>query len=91
MEEREAEMMRAIEPVSSSPLPVPKPKIEITDFFSALKTLMEGKKIRRVSWPEGTVGSLADAELRIFLTSDNQIHRWIVSEGDLLATDWVTL
>jgi hypothetical protein len=29
-----------------------------------------------------------DAQLKIFL-EDNLYHPWIVSDGDLMATDWI--
>ncbi len=72
-----------------SPLPpeTPSTKQNLT-FPDAIEALIyEGKKIARLEWPEGEYGVLKDAFLQIY--RNDKFHNWIVSEGDLLAIDWV--
>ena len=66
-----------------------KVKIQL-DFFQALEQVLLGKKITRKEW--GTVnvyGVLQDTVLKIY--RDDKLHDWIVSEGDMRATDWVVI
>jgi hypothetical protein len=64
---------------------VPKEKKQM-DFYSALKLLKMGDKITRIEWPEGTYGFLKDD---IVMIKTDTIHQWIISLGDLEATDWI--
>lgn len=71
---------------SQSPVPARKP-IEMS-FNDAIKAVMGGKKIRRLEWSdEDEYGVLRDSYLMIH--RNKKFHTWIVSEGDLLAIDWV--
>lgn len=56
------------------------------DFPEALRKVIVGDKIRREEWPAGEIGFMNDGFLMI---EKNGLHRWIISDGDLLATDWV--
>lgn len=75
---------------SQSPLP-PKAskKLEIEmSFYDALKLLANGDKIRRLEWDDREeFGLLQDTFLRIY--RDGKFYNWTVSEGDMLAIDWV--
>ncbi len=73
-----------------SPLPPDVPSKQRLTFPDAIESLIyEGKKIARLEWPEGEYGVLKDAFLQIY--RNDKFHQWIVSEGDLLAIDWVVL
>lgn len=69
--------------------PVPSRKLPLTmSFDKAIEAIMEGKKVRREEWPDAEEhGVLADGFLKIFVKG--RYHGWTVSEGDMLATDWV--
>lgn len=73
---------------SHSPLPSRNKKKEELSFPEALSVLIGGKKIRRLEWnEEEEYGLLKDSFLMIH--RNDKFHTWIVSEGDLLAIDWV--
>lgn len=60
------------------------------NFASAMITIINGKKIRRLEWTDQEeYGLLKDNFLMIH--RDNKFHQWIVSDGDLSAIDWVIL
>lgn len=75
---------------SASPVIVKKGKDtnKPSNFYDALKSLVDGAKIRRLAWPTNEYALLKDGFLSIH--RDNQFHRWLVNDGDILATDWVT-
>ena len=57
-------------------------------FPEALKALIGGAKIRRIEWADQSeYGLLRDAFLMIH--RNNTFHTWLVSEGDMMALDWV--
>lgn len=48
------------------------------------------KKMTRLEWDDkDTYGLIQDTHLRIHL--NDKFHDWILSDGDLLADDWVIL
>lgn len=59
-------------------------------FPEAIKLLMGGKKITRIEWDsDDEYGLLRDSFLMIHRKKN--FHTWIVSEGDMLAIDWIVL
>ena len=74
---------------SQSPLPPGERKVEVTVTFpDAMQAVTEGKKIRRMEWEDKEEhGILKDSFLMIF--RGGKYHNWIVSEGDMLAIDWM--
>lgn len=70
--------------------PTPVRVTEHLDFFDALRAVVDGEHITRVEWGnEDNYGFLDVNTLRIML--DGTKHSWIVSEGDLIGTDWIVL
>ena len=69
----------------------PQQRIVEMDWPSAMRAILNGKKIRRRSW--------ANAELYVVLTDgwlkhrtvSGELHQLVVCEADLLAEDWVVL
>ena len=59
------------------------------DFYTALKETSIGRKIRRIEWPSEEFGFIKDGLLMVFRNGVN--HTWIISDGDMGATDWITL
>ncbi|MEX2053943.1 MAG: MW1434 family type I TA system toxin, partial [Candidatus Colwellbacteria bacterium] len=76
---------------SQSPLPPKSRKVEVGMAFpDAMQAATEGKKVRRTEWAdEKEYGVLQDTFLRIF--KGGELHNWIISEGDMLAIDWVVV
>lgn len=76
-------------PVSKSPTPPVAPKKELS-FPEAMKAVINGEKITRLEWGKtDEYGELRENFLMLY--RNGKFHTWIVSEGDLLAMDWVTL
>lgn len=74
---------------STSPFPAPTKVSEVKmDFYAALKKVMGGKKITRIEWSEKCYGFLSPDGLLSIHRNLND-HNWIVSDGDILAEDWI--
>jgi hypothetical protein len=57
-------------------------------FHEAMRKVLEGERITKGEWASKNVyGMLRDGFLMIHKT-DNKFYQWIISEGDLLGTDW---
>ncbi len=72
---------------NTSPVGIAKP----VSFGTAMDAVAEGLKVRRPDWPAEEYGILKDGYLTIFRKDGKRLmqHRWIVNDGDVLATDWV--
>jgi hypothetical protein len=59
-------------------------------FPDAMRYLIAGKMIKRMSWKgELSYGLLKDGFLMIYIRGD--FFKWNVNDGDLLANDWVVI
>lgn len=59
------------------------------EFTKALDAILDGRKLRRVSWQDPSVCIfLADGLLKIRL-GNGQLNGLIVAEADLQAVDWI--
>ena len=56
-------------------------------FPTAIKEIANGKKVRRVSWPENDYGVLENGWLSIF--TNGKMNIWKVSDGDFEGEDWI--
>ena len=57
------------------------------DFPDAVRELIKGKKITRVSWGNLDYALLKDGWLTIF--TKGSFHTWSVNDGDLEGQDWI--
>jgi hypothetical protein len=57
------------------------------DFPAAISAIIDGKKMKRKSWPEGEYGFILDGFLSINKTDGR--FKWNVNDGDLFAKDWM--
>jgi hypothetical protein len=73
------------DPIDDIGVPSPQPKT--MDFPEAMRQVLDGKKVSRVSWGNKDYGFLKDEWLSIF-TKDS-FHTWLVSLGDMEAEDWI--
>jgi hypothetical protein len=79
-----------MEITSSSPVPQKNTNTPVTmDFPAAIREVINGKLITRLEWANGDYCLLQDQWLRIFTTKDQKFHDWLVSEGDMVTSDWV--
>ena len=59
------------------------------DFPDAIRKIKEGKKVRRITWPEEDYGVIEEGWLKVF--TNKKLSRWSVNDGDMEAQDWVVL
>ena len=71
--------------VESPTSPVPQ---KTMDFPDAVRELMIGKRIQRLEWHDSEYGFMKEDFLTIHKKEVD--HNWIISNGDLLAGDWVS-
>ena len=72
-----------------TPLPKVQGKAMTMDFPDAIREIIKGNKIARLSWVNADYGSLKDGWLVIFTRGD--FHTWSVSDGDMEGQDWVVV
>ena len=61
------------------------------NFYDALKSVMGGKKVTKSEWNNKEVyGVLDEARLKLH-KSDGKLYDWILSDGDILGSDYIIL
>ena len=60
------------------------------NFYDALKSVAEGKRITKDEWNNPSIFGFLDEE-RLKITLESGIKDWIVSEADMVGTDWRVL
>jgi len=61
-------------------------------FAEIIDELIEGRKFRRKSWENnGVFISIRDERLKIYNPADKTVRELIISTGDLMGEDWVTV
>jgi len=80
-----------LEPVYSTPIPVKIEQVEprTMDFPDAIRKVMHGKKVQRVSWGNTDYVFIKDEWLSIF--TKGAFHTLLVSQGDIEGNDWVVV
>lgn len=77
-------------PSTLTPTLTPTPKVQgqaITmDFPDAMREVINGKKVARVSWSHQDYCLLKDGWLTIFIKGE--FHTWSVNDGDMEGQDW---
>ena len=78
-------------PQGQSPRPlVAKQTLSGMNFPEAIKAVIEGKRVTRLEWNNSEeYGCVKNGFLTIHTKGND--HTWSVSEGDLLAVDWVVI
>lgn len=73
----------------SSPVPEKTVPNQLS-FPDAIREIISGKRVTRVEWGNSNLyGLLRNSELMLHLIDG--YHRWIVSEGDMYANDWIVV
>ncbi|MBP9819395.1 DUF2829 domain-containing protein [Candidatus Woesebacteria bacterium] len=61
---------------------------QFMDFYEALAQLPLGWKITRAEWGNESIYGFLDMSFVKLHKEDGSVHNWIISEGDMAATDW---
>lgn len=59
------------------------------DFPDAMRRIMEGKRVARISWGNKDYCLLKDGWLSIF--TKGTMHTWSVNDGDMEGQDWIVV
>lgn len=64
-------------------------------FIDAMKKIIEGDKVTRISWGNNDYCLMKDGWLKIFIKSEKdteaQFHNWSINDGDIEGEDWIVL
>lgn len=72
-----------------TPTPQEEVKPRTMDFPDAMRQIIQGKKVARISWGNADYGVMEKEWLCIF--TKGELHTWSVSQGDLEGQDWVVV
>ena len=75
--------------------PIVRSKPTLMDFPDAIRKVIDGKRIARVSWNNADYAFLKDGWLVVFHKKEGEkiadFHKWLINDGDLGADDWIVL
>jgi len=76
----------------SSPLPKKKADKIVTNlsFPNAIQAIINGEKVRREEWADKEEYCLLKDNF-LMIHRNGKFHAWIVSEGDVMAIDWIVI
>ena len=77
-------------PETMSPVISPKGTAIQMDFPDAMREIMAGHTITRLSWDSNEEYCLVKNGILSIFTK-GALHSWLVSDGDMQGTDWVVL
>lgn len=72
-----------------TPLPRKEGESITMNFPDAIKAIIEGKKVSRISWGNDDYGFIQKEWLTIYTKGED--HTWLVSQGDMEGNDWFIL
>lgn len=78
-----------VEPESMTPVltPTVDPQAKTMDFPDAMREVIGGKKVARVSWGDEDYCLVKEGWLTIF--TKGKFYTWHVNDGDLEGQDWI--
>lgn len=76
-------------PSTLTPMPKVAGKAMTMSFPEAMREIINGNKVARLSWENTDYGLLKDGWLTIF--TKGAFHTWSVSDGDMEGQDWTIL
>lgn len=66
-------------------------KEKTMDFPEAIEMLIDGEKITRLEWGDQKVYGVKKDGFLMLHKDDDKFYNWVVNDGDLEATDWITI
>lgn len=82
-------MAQIIPPEIPQHSPLPHKAPDELSFPDAMRKVIDGERIARLSWNNSDFCLLKDGWLSIY--TKGEFHIWSVNDGDLTAIDWVVL
>jgi len=80
---------------NQSPLPVivqnEEAKEELFDFPTAIKKIIEGKKISKKEWKNTNIYGKIEKETLVLHKDDGVDYSWIIRSCDLVGKDWFVI
>lgn len=61
------------------------------DFPTAIKAVIDGKKITKEEWGSKEIYCFLNGNILSLHKEDGQNYQWIISDGDLNGDDWMIL
>lgn len=88
MEDNNIQKENVVEAEFMTPTPQRKEHESITmSFIDAMREIVNGKTVRRISWPEDDYSLLKDGW--IVVHTGGKDHSWTISDGDIEGEDWI--
>lgn len=82
-------MDQIVEGEMLTPTPKKESRSITMNFPDAIKHVINGKRITRISWGNKDYCLIKDGWLCVFTKGD--FHTWSVNDGDLEANDWIVV
>ena len=77
-------------PTGHSPFTVPTPRPKAMTFPEAIIAVSAGERLTKLEWHDSnTYIHLSEGRLKIHKSEDGKNYDLIVSDGDMLGTDWI--
>lgn len=73
-----------------SPLPRKLGTAKLLTFAEAVDQIMLGNKVTRLEWDTNEEYCLEHGEM-LSIYRNGQTHQWLISRGDVMASDWVVM
>ena len=77
--------------ITPPPSVLPQSKATTMDFPTAIKHVINGGSIRRVSWPDARDYCYLAKDGWLTILRGDKFHTWNINDGDLEGQDWVAL
>ena len=81
------EIKEPIEDQLLTPIPRKQGESITMDFIEAMKKLIEGKRISRISWANDDYCLMKDGWVTIY--TKGSFHTWTINDGDTEGSDWI--
>lgn len=79
--------------MTTSKSPSPKSKdVNITMTFpDAMQQIIDGNKITKLEWGDKEYYGILQDGFLFLHKPDGKFYKWLVSDGDMLGDDWITI
>lgn len=80
---------KSLSPVPNK-FPIIKTNSKNLSCLEAIRAIINGFKVRRIEWGDDNEFCVLKDNF-MMIHRNNKFHTWIVSEGDLMAIDWIII